>query len=170
LDTGRPEAIPLHQVIDQVTAAVDYFRTTPYAKYAKLASAEFSFQTVKGEKGELSVKPLFFSFGFSASREVTHTFTFTYTKAGQKRIAASAEEKKLTQDLVEMIEQAAVSAKDALHLSDLPLNQVDLSVQFAVKRAVTAGAQGQVELVTLGGNITASRDKTQSVKLTFKRK
>jgi hypothetical protein len=160
----------LEKVVRQVTAAVDQFRNSEYARYAELASAEFSFQTVKGVGGGLSVKPLFFSFGFSASREVTHTFTFTYTKSGHQRLVASREENELTRDLVDMIKRAAVSAKDALYAAGLPLNQVDLSVQFAVKYSISGGVEAPIELVTLGGNVSASRDQTQSVKLTFKRK
>ena len=168
--TGRPQPIPLKEVIQQVTGAVDQFRNSQAAQYAELASAEFNFQTVKTAGGELKVNPLFFNFGFSASREITHTFTFTYTKPGHHRLGASARENDMTRDLVEMIRQAAMSAQDALYAVGLPLNQVDLSVQFAVKQTVTAGGAATIQLVTLGGSVTASRSQTQSVKLTFKRK
>jgi hypothetical protein len=167
--TGGPQPIPLSQVVQQVTAAVDQFRNSEYARLAKLDSAEFNFQTVKGTSGELSVKPLVFSFGFSASREVTHTFTFTYSKSGKRGLAV-AKENDMTRDLVEMIKQAATAAKDALYAMGLPLNHVDLSVQFAVKQTVTGGGAATIQLVTLGGSVTASRAQTQSVKLTFKRK
>jgi hypothetical protein len=160
----------LKQVVDQVTAAVDQFRNTEYARYAKLDSAEFDFQTVKGVEGELSVKPVFFNFGFSGSREVTHTFTFTYTKPGKRRLILSAEQQKMTADLVDMIGRAAKAAKGALSAAGLSLNQVDLSVQFVVKQTVTGGGAATIQLVTLGGSVKASRSQTQSVKLTFKRK
>ncbi len=168
--TGHREPVPLGQVVRQVTAAVDQFRTSEAARYAELASAEFNFQTVKSTGGELSVKPLFFSFSLSSSREITHTFTFTYTKPGKQRRIASVEENDLTRDLVDMIKQAAASAKDTLYAVGLPLSQVDLSVEFAVKRAVSGGVEAPIKLVTLGGNVTASHAQTQSVKLTFKRK
>jgi hypothetical protein len=117
------------------------------------------------------VKPLtFFNFSLSASREVTHTFTFTYTKPAKQLFVASAEENNMTRDLVDMIQRAAVAAKDALYTAGLPLNQVDLSVQFAVKWAGKGGVEAPIQLVTLGGSVTAHRDETQSVKLTFRRK
>jgi Trypsin-co-occurring domain 2 len=168
--TGSPQPIPLNQVVQQVTSAFDQFRNSEYARLAKLDSAEFNFQTVKGTSGELSVKPLVFNFGFSASREVTHTFTFTYRKRAKRQLGAMAKENDMTRDLVEMIEQAARAANGALYAVGLPLNQVDLSVQFAVKKTVTGGGAATIQLVTLGGSVTASRAQTQSVKLTFKRK
>lgn len=168
--TGGSQPIPLKRVVDQVTDAVDQFRHTKYAEYAKLDSAEFNFQTVKGMKGGLSVKPLFFSFDFSASREVTHTFTFIYTKPGKRRLVLSPEEKELTRDLVDMIERAAEAAEGALSAAGLSLDQVELTVQFAVERAGGVAAEAPIKLVTLGGGVTASRSQTQSVKLTFKRK
>jgi hypothetical protein len=165
------EAIPLAEVIGQVTVAVDQFRKTEAARYAQLTTAVFNFQTVRGVGAELNVKPLFFGFGFAASREVTHTFTFTYSKPGPRLRVAAAQPKELTADLVDMIGRAAKSARGALDAAGLPLNQVDLSVQFAVRRSITAGATAPVvELVTLGGNLKASSDRTQSVKLTFTRK
>jgi hypothetical protein len=81
-----------------------------------------------------------------------------------------AKENDMTRDLVEMIDQAGRAAKDALSAVGLPLNHVDLSVQFAVKQTVTGGGAATIQLVTLGGSVTASRSQTQSVKLTFKRK
>jgi hypothetical protein len=160
----------LQLVVEQVTAAVNQFRHSEAAKYAELASAEFNFQTVKSVGTELKVNPVFFNFGLSGSREVTHTFTFIYTKPGQHRFAASVTENDMTRDLVEMIKQAAQTAKEAVFAVGLPLNQVDLSVQFCVKQTVTGGGSATIQLITLGGSVTASRAQTQSVKLTFKRK
>ena len=73
LGTERQEPIPLGEVVRQVTVALNQFRNTEEAQYAELTAAEFNFQTVKGNKGELSVKPLFIGFSLSASREVTKT-------------------------------------------------------------------------------------------------
>ena len=168
--TGDSDLIPLSKVISQVTVAVDQFRNTPEARYADLDSAQFEFQTINGKGGELHVNPYFFTFSFSGSREVTHTFTFTYGKPGKARLAATKAEDDMTKDLVEMIKDAAVSARGALSVSGLRLNQVDLTVLFVVKRNVTVGGQAQIQLVTLGGSVTASHSQTQSVKLTFKRK
>lgn len=168
--TGGHDVIPLKNVVDQVTAAIEQFRTTEAAKQAELKSAEFNFQTVEGKSRELGVKPLVFNFGITASREVTHTFTFTYKESGHLKINAVGPVNDITRDLVEMINKAAEAAKDTLYVAGLPLNQVDLSVQFAVKRSVSGGAEVPFELVTLGGKATASRDRIQTVKLTFERK
>jgi len=169
--TGSSKPIPLAEVVKQVTAAVDQFRNTKYAEYAELTSAEFNFQTVKGTEGELSVKPLVFGIDFSASREVTHTFTFMYTKPGKHRLSiASAEEKELTKELVEMMDRAAQSAEKVLTGVGLSLTEVDLSVEFAVEYAAGVNVEVPVKLVTLGGGVTARHSETQSVKLTFERR
>jgi len=170
LGTGRSEPIPLRLVVEQVTAAVNQFRNSEAAKYAELASAEFNFQTVKSAGAELKVNPVFFNFGLSGSREVTHTFTFIYTKPGHHLFAANVTENDMTRDLVEMIKQAARTAQEAVFAVGLPLNEVDLSVQFCVKQTVTGGGSATIQLITLGGSATASRSQTQSVKLSFKRK
>jgi hypothetical protein len=149
---------------------VDQFRNSEYAKYADLATAEFNFQTLRSTGEELHVNPYFFTFSLSGSHEVTHTFTFAYGKPGKARLVATKKEDDMTKDLVEMIKGAALSAKGTLSAAGLPLDHVDLFVQFVVKRGVTVGGQAPIQLVTLGGSFTASHSQTQSVKLTFKRK
>jgi len=165
------DTIPLREVTNQVTIAVDRFRHTDYAKVAKLKSAEFEFETVKGEGGELDVKPLgIINLGFSLSHEVTHTFTFTYGESKHRLSALQAQKPELTDQLVDMIERAGKSAEKAIYAGGLSLQQVELTVKFGVKWEASVGGEFPFKLVTLGGNVKASRDETQSVKLTFVRK
>jgi len=174
LPLGKGDPIPLDKVVRQVTDAVDQFRNTEAgteaARYATLQSAEFTFQVVRGSQGKLDVKPFVFELSLSGSRDVTHVFDFTYGGTSKGFRMARGKEDDITKELVEMMEAAEESAKKSLIAVGLPLEKVDLSLEFAVKWDASIGGEFPFKLITLGGSVTGHRDQIQTVKLTFGRR
>jgi hypothetical protein len=169
----RGATIPLQDVVDQVSVALDQFKSTPAAQYAELSEADFTFQVVETKKGGIDVNPYILSFGVSFSREVTHTVTFAYDnkKPSKQRRLTNKKETELSAAFTDLINNAYRAAEKTLTAGGLPLDHADLTVEFAVTWAGTAGIQAPVAtLITLGAHASASRNDVQTVKLTFTRK
>lgn len=168
----RSSPIPLQKVVDEVTTAVDQFRNSPYARVAKLNSAQFTFQVVETEKADVNVKPVILSFGISFSRDVTHSVAFIYDnrKPVKRRRVTGENETELTKEFAKLIKNAAEAAEKTIIAAGLPLQEVDLTVQFGVTWSGSGGVLAPVNLITLGGDVSASRNDVQCVKLSFTRK
>jgi hypothetical protein len=170
---GGLDTVPLEDVVKEVKREVkDYQdKPVPSSPLPRLDTAEFTFKVVRTVSGGLSVNVFVIEIGGSHSREAMHTVTYTYkVPPPEKKFAARERPGPERKDsLAETIRRAAEAAKAATSFGDLPLNEMEINIEFVVKRQRNVAVKAPISIVTVGASVSGEKSTTQSVKLVFGR-
>jgi hypothetical protein len=166
------DSVPLAEVVKEVKKEVKEYQDSPVegAPLPALTTAEFTFKVVRTATGGLGVNVWFVSFGWSHSREATHSVTYTYkVPPPEAKFSISAASKRVEKkdSLAEAIKLAAEAAKASTSFGDLPLNEMAINIQFVVKSQLKGGVKVPISIVTVGADVSGDKSTTQSVKLVF---
>jgi hypothetical protein len=169
---GESQTVPLVDVVKEVKRQVKEYQDKPVPgnPLPELHTAEFTFKVVRTTSGGLNVNFFVFTIGGSHSREDMHTVTYTYEVPSPKtKFAAQKPEPERKDSLVETIRRAAEAAKATsdTDVAGLPLNAMEINIEFVVKRQATVTVQAPISIVTVGANVSGDKSTTQSVKLVF---
>ena len=169
------DTAPLKAVIKEAEDAVQEYQNSPEGRNAPLSelkTAEFTFKTVRVKKGELGINVLVFKASGSVSPTRTTERTITFEAPPPKEpkglVALGLFRPSFKSELAAAIRDNAAIVQD--RFGKLPIKETSVKVDFGVEWKGGIAAEIPISIVTIGPNISASRNDVQTVKLVFVRK